>query len=563
MCRILTGWGLCLAAALCLLLTGCRRHAGHDEQLSGLTRDGRMSPLLANLGDYRREVTASTAAGRTYFAQGLILIYGFNHAEALRSFQEMARAEPANGMAWWGQALALAPNINDSAIGPDREKQGYEAIRRALENSAGLSPVERGLVEALSARFTANPSADRQQLNQAYAAAMAKLHERFPQDPDVAALYADAVMNTMPWDYWGKDGKPRAGIPQAVAALESAIRISPDHPGAHHLLIHAVEASPDPDRAVPSAEKLGSLVPGAGHLVHMPSHIFMRVGRYAEATAANYKAIAADEDYISQCRAQGIYPAAYYPHNIHFLSATLAMEGRSREAMEASRKVAGAHTHADLAEPGFGFPHLLRAIPLFSMVRFGQWDQILAAPAPGEDSSFLRVVHHWSRGYALLGKGDAAAAAGELKKLREAARDPALSGLKIFDLNDLAKLASIGEHMLAGEIAARQNRTSEAIALMKKAVEIEDSLLYSEPPDWPVPPRQFLGAILLEAGRAQEAEAVYRADLARHRDNGWSLKGLAVSLKAQGRSGEALQAELRFRKAWARADISISTSRVL
>ncbi len=553
-------WGAILGTLAAA--TGCQRHHEEHAKLSDRTYDGRLSPKLKNLGNYRRDFSTGSREVRDFLNQGLLLVYGFNHAEALRSFEEAARLDPTCGMAYWGQALALAPNINDSAIGPDREKKGFEAIRRAQDHKTGSNAVERGLIEALTERFAAGAAADRAKLNLNYAAAMRSLYQKHPEDPDVATLYADAVMNTMPWNYWTVDGQPREGVREAVAALEGAVKVSPDHPGAHHIYIHATEASPDPDRAVPSAEKLGGLVPGAGHLVHMPSHIFIRVGRYADAVDANLRAVAADEDYISQCRAQGIYPAAYYPHNIHFLFAALSMDGRSKEATQAATKVATRHDHSQLNEPGFGFAHLLRTMPLFAMVRFGYWDQILNEPDPGKDLPFGQVVWHYARGHAFLARNDVESAAAELARLRPAARDPRLAGLKIFDLNELSKLASIAEHVLAGELAAKEKKTGQAILLLRKAVDIEDHLLYSEPPDWPIPSRHSLGAVLLAAGRAQPAEQVYREDLKRHRDNGWALRGLAESLKAQGKHKEAAEVEARFRRAWARSDIQIASSRI-
>jgi tetratricopeptide (TPR) repeat protein len=553
--------GVALAAAL--LLGGCAKHEGHaDAGLKNRTRDGRMSPLLRNLGKYQRQVSAKSEDGARFFNQGLILVYGFNHAEALRSFEEAARVEPQWGMAYWGQALALAPNINDSAIGPDREKQGYEAIQKALANKAGLSPVEAALVDALAARFVAGEKVDRAKLNQAYAAAMRTAYDGFPEDPDVATLYADAVMNTMPWDYWSKDGKAKPGVNEAVAALEHAIQVSPEHPGANHIYIHAVEASSNPDRAVPSADRLGGLVPGAGHLVHMPSHIFIRVGRYADGTEANLKAIAADEDYITQCRAQGIYPAAYYPHNIHFLSATLSMEGRSRETLEASKKVATQHEHKDMQDPKFGFPQLLHSIPYFSMVRFGRWDEILAEKDPGSDVAFVQGMWRFARGMALAARKDGGGAEKELAALREIAAKPALAELKIFDVNSLAQLSAIAAAFLEGETASARGKSGEAVRALEKAVALEDALTYSEPPDWPIPPRQYLGALLLKEGRAKEAERVYREDLKRHRNNGWSLKGLEASLRGQGKKAEAEEVASRFREAWARSDVRIDGSRL-
>lgn len=547
------------------LFAGCQKHHGEhgaEPGLSSRTKDGRLAPELRNLGRYRRPVTTASAEAQKFFDQGLILTYGFNHAEAVRSFREAQRLDPKCAMAYWGEALALAPNINDPAIGPDREKQGYQASQSALKWKEGAKPVEAALIDAMARRYDGTEKADRDGLNRAYAEAMKGVYAAHPDDPDVAVLYADAVMNTMPWDYWSRDGKPRPGIPAIVDALQTVLARTPDHPGANHIFIHAVEASPDPDRAVPSADRLGGLVPGAGHLVHMPAHIYIRVGRYGDAVDSNLRAIDADEDYLTQCRSQGIYPAAYYPHNIHFLFAALSMAGRSRDAMDAARKVASKHSHDDLAQPGFGFAHLLKATPLLAMVRFGRWDEALAEPDPGTSMRFMQVVRHYARGLAYLRRNDRAAAQNELAGLRKAASDPALAELKIFEMNDLASISRIPQSLLEAELAASRGDNAAAVRLAKQAVEADDNLRYSEPPDWPIPPRQTLGAILLEAGRAPEAEQVFRADLERHRDNGWSLRGLAASLQAQGRTKEAAMVEERFRKAWARADMGIERARL-
>ncbi len=545
-----------MLAALC----GCRESHNHESGLNHMTRDGRLSPMLSNLGNYHRPITTSSPEAQRYFDQGLILVYGFNHAEAVRSFREASRLDPKCGMAYWGEALALAPNINDPAIGPDREKQGHAAIRKALQNKAGLKPVEVALIDALAQRFSSDEKPDRARLNAAYAAAMKPVAARFPHDPDVGTLYADAVMNTMPWDYWTKDGKAKPGVDEAVAALQRAIAASPDHPGAHHIYIHAVEASADPDRAVPSADKLGKLVPGAGHLVHMPAHIYIRVGRYADAVDSNIKAVAADEDYITQCRAQGIYPATYYPHNVHFLFAALSMEGRAKDSIDAARKVASNHSHGDAQQPAFSY--LLKATPLMAMVRFGKWDEILAEPDPGPAMKFVQVARHYARGLAFVRRNDLKSADAELAKLRTVAADPTLVEMKVLEVNSLGVIGKIPVHTLAAEIAAARKNTAAAVEEARKAVEVEDHLLYSEPPDWPLPPRQTLGAILLEAGRARDAEKVFREDLTRHRDNGWSLRGLSAALRAQGKSTEAAEVDQRFRKAWSRSDTPITTSRL-
>ncbi|MCW5966713.1 MAG: hypothetical protein KIT83_21925, partial [Bryobacterales bacterium] len=331
-----------LFGMVALIAGGCS-HQHADPSLGTTTRDGRISPMLSGLGDFNRTVSTDSVVAQKYFTQGLALVYGFNHAEAVRSFQEAARNDPKLAMAYWGEALATGPNINDSALEADRERAAYEAAGKALERKEGMSEVEQALVEAIAVRFPDPEGKNRDERLAAYAKAMESVYARFPDDADVATLYGGSVMDTMPWNYYAQNGEAKPEMVKAIAALERAIALAPRHPGAHHYFIHAVEASRNPDRGVPSADLLGTLMPGAGHLVHMPSHIYIRVGRYSDATEANKRAILADEDYISQCRAQGIYPAAYYPHNVHFLTASLAMEGRSAEMVEAAGKVGHAH----------------------------------------------------------------------------------------------------------------------------------------------------------------------------------------------------------------------------
>lgn len=548
---------LSVAAVLALSLAA---PAQHTEGLSNTTRDGRLAPLLENVGNLSYPVATRSPEAQRFFNQGLTLVYAFNHAEALRSFREAARLDPECAMAYWGQALALAPNINDPAIGEDREKQGYEAINEAVRRKAGASAKEQALIDALHARFSGDPG-DRDALNRRYAEAMGKVYARYPDDPDVATLYADAVMNTSPWNYWTRDSKPRPGIAPARAALEKALRSYPNHPGVNHIYIHLIEASDHVDLAVPSADRLGGLVPAAGHLVHMPSHIYIRVGRYEDAAQANIRAIAADEDYITQCRAQGIYPAAYYPHNIHFLNAALAMDGRSKEALEAARKVASQHDHQMMNEPGFGFAHLLKTMPALTMVRFGMWEEAVAEPAPPADQVFGRAMYHFARGYAYSARKEPEQAQAELAALRKLAADPSLKDLTIFEQNNLTALAEIAVAMLEGEVARRSGDYDAAVAAYRRAVEADDSLRYSEPPDWPLPPRQYLAETLLAAGRSQDAERVYREDLRRHRNNGWSLYGLEQALRKQGKTKEADQVRAQFDTAWQRSDVRLVASR--
>lgn len=548
---------------LSLALAGCNTHINHGatSRLAHHTRDGRLSPMLSNLGHFKRSVSTSNRQAQLYFDQGLTLVYAFNHDEARRSFLESARNDASLAVAHWGVALAVGPNINDEAKDAEREKQAFEASQRAVTLKDGASEVEQALIDAMAKRFPSGDGEDRPARMAAYAAAMEKVYDSYPTDPDVATLYAGAVMETMPWNYYMADGKPKPEMAKAILALEKTISAHPDHPGANHYYVHAVEASPTPDRAIPSAERLLTLVPGAGHLVHMPSHVFIRVGRYDDGVRANKLAIQADEDYITACRAQGIYPAAYYPHNVHFLTALLAFEGRSKEMMQAAEKVGSHHGHADMADPAFAFPHLLHSIPDLARVRFGMWDDILKSQKPSA-SDFHLAMWHYARGMAYAATRRPAEAAKELSELRRLAAIPTLAEMKVFDVNALSDLAAIASGVLAGEISAKQGQFDEAIRHLRRATAREDALLYSEPPDWPNPVRHNLGAVLVEAGKAAEAEKVFRQDLDRHRENGWALIGLAQALEKQGRTKEAADARARFKKAWARADLTIQTSRL-
>jgi tetratricopeptide (TPR) repeat protein len=530
-------------------------------QLKHTTTEGRLAPLLSNLGSLHVSITTTSADAQKYFDQGMRLLYGFNHAESLRSFREAARIDDNCAMCFWGQALALSPNINDSAIGPDREQQGYDAIREALKRRGKTNEKERALIDALAARFAdRRTGGDRSGLNQAYARQMLRVWLRFPADPDIATLYADAVMNTRPWDYWTKDGSPQPGILDAKAALERAIQGFPDHPGALHIYIHLVEASDHVDTAVQAADRLGSLMPGAGHLVHMPSHVYIRVGRYGDAADANNKAIKADEDYISQCRAQGIYPAGYYPHNIHFLAAAVVMEGRMEEAMRAARKAASVHDH-DVPEGLQGFSQLLKALPSLVMVRFGRWDDILASARPSGAPFFVLAMDHFARGMAFSAKRKSAEANREAAALELIALAPTLKDVKVMDVNSLGDIALIAFAMLRGDIAEKAGSHDAAIAEFRRAAEMEDALLYSEPPEWFLQPRHYLGHAYVQAGKLQQAERVYREDLKRHRGNGWGLRGLELSLRKQGKVAEADVVRKDFERAWRRGDVQLQASR--
>lgn len=518
---------------------------------------GQIAPRLQNLGTHTFPVTTRSAQAQLFINQGLNLSYGFNHAEAGRAFREAARLDPGCAMAYWGQALVLGPNIN-APMDPADEPKAHELVQKAVALKAGVSEREQAYIDALARRHTGRAE-DRAASDRAYAEAMAQVVRRFPDDLDAAALYAEAVMDLRPWGYWMPDGTPYEGTQETVALLESVMQRNPKHPGALHLYIHLLEPTKEPERAEAAADALLPLMPAAGHMVHMPSHIYQRVGRYADAVRSNELAVLADEDYITQCRAQGLYPMGYYPHNIHFLWFAATMDGRSSLAVDSARKVAGKVTDEALKEAPLtaGF----RVVPYYALTRFGRWDEMLREPAPPADSAFLTGMWRYARGLALLGKGRVDEADGELAEVRRLAADPSLD-YPLFSPNTARQVLAIAPEVLAGEVAAARKQFDRAIAHLERAVRLEDGLVYTEPAEWHYPPRHALGAVLIQAGRPAEAETVYWEDLKRNPENGWALYGLALALRAQGKTDAAAVIEERFRKAWARADVTLSASRM-
>jgi len=519
--------------------------------------EGQLAPRLQNLGDHTFPVTTRSEQAQLFINQGLNLAYGFNHAEAARAFREAARLDPDCAMAYWGNALVLGPNIN-APMNPDDEPKALELVQQALARRDQASERERAYIEALARRYSGKAE-DRAARDQAYANAMRDLHLRYPGDLDAATLFAEALMDLSPWNYWTRDGKAYPGTGEIVGVLEMVLERNPNHPGANHYYIHAMEPT-HPERAEAAADRLLGLMPGAGHMVHMPSHIFIRVGRYADAAESNRRAILADEDYITQCRAQGIYPLSYYPHNIHFLWAAATMEGRSAEAIEAARKTAGSIPPESLESLPFLQGFLV--VPYYALTRFGKWNDILQQPAPSYDSLFTRGIWNYARGAALIGTGRLDEAAQELEKLQAIVANKELAEVPAsFSANSALDILRIAPEVLAGELAARRGDFDRAIAHLERAVRYEDALIYTEPADWHYPVRQSLGAVLLQAGRADEAEVIYWEDLRRNPGNGWSLFGLTESLRAQEKSDQAAQADKRFRKAWLNADIQLTASR--
>ena len=518
---------------------------------------GPLAPLLTNLGTLRHAVTTASPEAQTFFDQGLRLVYGFNHAEAVRSFREAQRLDPNCAMCYWGEAYALCPNVNDP-LTPEREKEAHAVLQKAKAIAAPATDAERGLIDALAPRYSAAPTGDRAPRDAAFTAAMKALAARFPKDPEINTMYAAAAMEARPWRYWKEADVPEPEIAGALATLERMLREHPDHPGAHHFYIHLVEATSTPERGVPSAEKLESLMPGAGHLVHMPAHIYMRVGRYADAAESNVRAIAADEDYLAQCQAQGLYPVAYYPHNVHFLWAAATMEGRSAVAIDAARKVAAKLNH-DLLHDAVALQDF-QSVPYYALVRFGRWEEMLTEGQPPKDFAFTTAMWHYGRGVAFAARGQYERARQELEALEAQQSSASMKAAELAG-TPLPAIADLAAKILEGELAARERKFDPAVASLTAAVAMQDAQRYNEPPTWHYPVRQSLGAVLLAAGRPAEAESVYREDLRRNPENGWSLFGLARSLEGQQKNADAEDAWRRFRRAWARADVTITASR--
>jgi hypothetical protein len=516
----------------------------------------RLAPLLDGLGTHTRPVATDDRMAQRFFDQGFILAFAFNHAEAARAFREAQRLDPACAMCAWGEALVLGPHVNAPMM-PDDVPLAWVALERARAGAASESDVNRALIEALAARYAEDPPEDRSVLDRAYADAMRAVAARFPDDADVQSLFAEALMDTMPWDYWRPDGSPKPETEELLVVLERAMALNPDHPMALHLWIHAVEKT-RPDLGIEAAERLGPLVPNAGHLVHMPAHIWIRVGRYHDAVVANQLASAADDDYLAQCHAQGLYPLGYVPHNHHFLWVAAAIGGEKATALKSATNM-GHHAEM-MGVEGMEFVQHFAVSPLYAQALFGEWDTLLATPAPPDSLAYPMGVWHFARGLALARIGRPDAAQAHLDALRPIAAETSLAAY-VAGLNSFHAILQIAEPYLEGEIAAARGDYDVAVASLEEAVRREDALIYDEPPPWALPSRWALGAVLLEAGRPADAEAVYRADLAWYPENGWSLFGLQQALSAQGRGADADALQPRFDAAWQHADVTLTASR--
>jgi tetratricopeptide (TPR) repeat protein len=520
--------------------------------------------LLDGLGGYSFPVTSSHPDVQRWFDQGLMLTYGFNHDAAERSFLQATTLDPECAMCWWGASLVLGPHVN-SAMDPAANAAAWSRLQRALELAPRANEREQAFIGALAARYAAEAPADRRPLDEAYAQAMGRLAAARPDDLDAATMHAEALMDLQPWDYYDEALQPKGHTAEIVAILESVTARNPDHAGALHLYVHAVEASADPRRGVVAADRLRELIPGSGHLVHMPAHIYARVGRWHDAVLANQKAIAADDAYLAICsgRVQGIYPLGYVPHNHHFLWFAASMEGASAVAREAALQTAARVNLPELMrQSGYaGLQHYWMT-PWFDRVRFGRWEEIAAEPNPAPDLPYATAIWHYAQAMAALRQGRQDEAERHHAALSALAADPVMETLTVWDRYPLAYSVRIAERTVYAERALARGDHAAATAALREAVAIEDRIPYDEPPGWHAPVRQTLGAVLLAAGQPVEAEAVYREELRRNPDNGWSLRGLADSLRAQQRAREAAETEQQFALAWTHADVQTTSSRL-
>jgi len=515
-------------------------------------------PLFDGLGTIQHPVTTTSKPAQRYFDQGMRLVFGFNHREAIRSFRSAAYLDPSCVMAHWGVAYAYGPHVNKPMDGNDTTN-AWAALQLAVAGKSKVSPKEQAYITALETRYQAAHNDDRSALDKAFAAAMRDLAKQYPDDLDAQVLFAESLMDTMPWDYWTRDRTPKPETEEILGALRFVISRNPTHPGANHYYIHAVEAGPNPELGLPSADHLRDTITTAGHLVHMPSHIYMRVGQYDDAITANEQAVKADRKYISHCRALGFYPGAYYPHNLHFLWWAQLMEGRSKDALRTANEVATYAMDNYCGPKKAVEAPRMRHLPWLTLARFGKWDEILNLPQPANTNDFLvdRAIWHFTRGMAFAAKKDAAATEREQQALAAIAASDATKALSspVFPAQDTLNISAV---WLAAKAAGAKGDTAGMISHLENAVAAADAMPYMEPAYWPIPVRPALGAALLQSGDAAKAEEVFREDLRRWPRNGWSLLGLEQSLRRQGKIQSADLVQREFNAAWKRADVKLT-----
>lgn len=521
------------------------------------------APLFEGLDVINFPISTSNELVQKYFNQGMVLAYGFNHAEAARSFYYASRLDPACAMAYWGYAYVLGPNYN-AGMEIDNYERAYEAIQKAIILSKNnTSPKEMALINALSKRYVKEPVEDRKQLDVAYSMAMGEVFKQFPQDADIGTLYAESLMNLHPWDLFDKKGQAKEWTPEIIAALDQVLKINPKHCGAHHFYMHAIEASSEPEKGLYSARLFDEgLVPAAGHLLHMPSHIYIRTGDYHKGTLSNIQAIKKDSAYVSVCNAQGAYPLSYYPHNYHFMAATATLEGNSYWAILAAKKTAEHANRQLMKEPGWGTLQHYYTIPYYVYVKFGKWKEILEMNNQDTSLRYPEAIRHYARGMAYLGMNDLPNSKRELKFLEKYANDESLKKITIWNINSMYDLLQIAKRVLKAEIMASQAQYDESIALLKEAVEKEDKLNYNEPPDWFFSVRHHLGAVQNEAERYRDAITTFEEDLYRLPKNGWAYHGMKLAYTKLNDVDQLKQIEQKLANSWATADIELTNSRI-
>lgn len=521
------------------------------------------APLFEGLGDLHFPITTSNMLVQTYFNQGLVLAYGFNHAEAARSFYYAAKLDPDCAMAQWGYAYALGPNYN-AGMEPDNYERAYVAIQSAIEIAKNNgTEKEKALIAALANRYVEKPVDDRYPLDVEYANAMEKVFGKYKDDADIGTLYAESLMNLHKWDLYDTSGEEKAWTPQILSTLESVFEVNPRHCGANHFYIHVVESSNKPEAGLRSARLFDEgLVPNAGHLVHMSSHIYIRTGDYHKGTIANIKAITVDSNYVASCNAQGAYPLVYFPHNQHFMAGTATLEGNSKWAIYAADEVAENANRQLMKEPGWGTIQHYYTIPYYVYTKFGKWDEVLQMSNEVPELEYPQAILHYAKGMAYLRKDEPGKAKVELAALTKIASNEALKEVTIWEINSVYDLVNIASKVLRAEILATEQKFEESLALLERAVEIEDDLNYNEPPDWFFSVRHHLGAVQIESKNYKAAIKTFEKDLERLPKNGWALHGLKSAYMELNEKEKVAEINDRLEGAWSTADVELSTSRI-
>ncbi len=565
---------------LCIIFCSCNRHSEKKETPKTTTisnnyscsppevidkswyTSGKKAPLFSGLKGIHFPISTKIAAAQNYFNQGLMLSFGFNHAEAARSFYEAARQDKNSAMSWWGFAYVLGPNYN-AGMEKDNFKRAYDAVQKAKLLAVSSSQKEKDLIEALTCRYAKDTTIERPALDSAYAVAMRKVYKKYADDATVGALFAESLMDLHPWNLYKKDGTIQPWTPEILSVLEKCLQIEPRHAGANHFYIHATEMSRNAEKALASANLLRNLVPGSGHLVHMPAHTYIRIGRYHDGVLTNLKAVSVDSQYVESCHAQGAYPLAYYPHNYHFIAACATLSGESKIALKGALATA---SHADkklMYDPVWATLQHYYSIPWYVEVKLGLWSTILSSSAPDKKLKYPSVIWNYAQGMAMLSQNKIPDAQKHLGQMKSIMTDSSLKEMTIWGINSISDLCDIAAKTLEGEINAKEKNYPKAILLLKEAIAKEDALNYDEPPDWFFSVRHHLGAVLIEAGKYQEALKIYNEDLKTFRENGWALRGLMNAYEKLGDRKKYNATEIRFDNAWKHADIRINSSRIL